>query len=352
MHLERGFRDRDFIQTLERFLFCVVGSIHPPDRVISYVKYVPAESGLWGRNDVRFHRIMRRYTMLDLIDTLKFLERYPEYLYYSHAMGIRMSAVPVEKILSHFKPEEKMRQMIEAGREELDPLERKALDLTLKMSDESGVPLENFGVTGSILLGIHQPFSDIDLTVYGMENSRRVKEALMRICSNRAADLQRFSGAKAEEWCLNKSRLHPLTYEEARTLLDRKWNIGLFQGTAFSIHPVKFEREVKERYGERVFRPRGMIKITATVIDDSESDFMPAKYLVEDVKVLEGLQVDDICEVASYEGLYAGIVNRGERIVAYGKLEHVTDNRRGEEYYRVLVGSQEAHGKDYIKPLL
>ncbi|MEM2789722.1 MAG: hypothetical protein QW236_05220, partial [Candidatus Bathyarchaeia archaeon] len=102
--MERGFRDRDFVQTLERFLFCVVGSIHPPNRVISYVKYVPAENGLWGRNDVRFRRIMRRYTMLDLIDTLKFLEQYPEYLYYSHAMGIKMSAVPVEKILYHPTP--------------------------------------------------------------------------------------------------------------------------------------------------------------------------------------------------------------------------------------------------------
>lgn len=352
MYLERGFRDRDFVQTRERFLFCVVGSIHPPNRVISYVKYVPSENGLWGRNDVRFRRIMRRYTMLDLIDTLKFLEQYPEYLYYSHAMGIKMSAVPVEKILSHFKPEEKMRQLTEAKREELDPLERKALDLALKISDESGVPLENFGVTGSILLGIHQPFSDIDLTVYGVENSRRVKEALTRIYTDRAADLQRFSGAKAEEWCLNKLRLYPLTYEEAKTLLDRKWNIGLFRGTAFSMHPVKFEREVKEKYGERVFRPRGMVKITATVIDDSESDFMPAKYLVEDVKVLEGLQVDDICEVASYEGLYAGVASRGEKIVACGKLEHVVDNKRGEEYHRVLVGSQEACGKDYVKPLL
>ncbi|MCX8171545.1 MAG: hypothetical protein N3E47_06220 [Candidatus Bathyarchaeota archaeon] len=350
--MERGFRDRDFIQTIEGFLFCVIGSIHPPDRVISYIKYVPAEDGLWGRGDLRFRRIMRHYTMLELIDTLKFLEQHPEYLYYSHVMGVNMSAVPIEKISFHFKPEEKMRKLNEAGGDGLDPLERKALDLALRISDESGVPLENFGVTGSILLGIHQPFSDIDLTVYGKENSRKVRNTLQQIHSTRKIDIQRFSGVRAEEWCLNKSRLYPLTYEEAKMLLERKWNIGLFQGTVFSLHPAKFEWEVGEKYGDRVFEAKGMVKITATVIDDSESDFMPSKYLVEDVKVLEGPRVNDIREVASYEGLYAGISNRGERIVAYGKLERVFDNRRGEEYHRVLVGSQEARGGDYVKPLL
>lgn len=347
--LKRGFRDRDFIQTVERFLFCVIGGVHPPDRVISYVKYVPAESGLWGRGEARFRRTIRYYTMLELIDTLSFLEQYPEYLYYSRIMSVRISAVPVEKVLFHFKPEERLKELAEAER--LDPLEKKTLNLAHKISDESGIPLRNFGVTGSILLGIHQPFSDIDLTVYGVKNSGRVKETIMQLYSSETADLLKFSGTRAEEWCLNKSRLYPLTYDEAKMLLSRKWNSGVFQGTVFSIHPVKFEWEIDEKYGDRIFRPKGIVKITATVIDDSESVFMPSKYIVKDVRVLEGPRVEDIHEVASYEGLYAGIACRGERIVAYGKLEHVVDGRIGEEYHRVLVGSQEARGKDYIKPL-
>lgn len=348
--LKRGFRDRDFIQSVERFLFCVIGGVHPPDRVISYIKYVPAEGGLWGRGAVRFRRLMQHYTILELMDTLRFLEQYPEYLYYSSVMGIRISAVPIEKILFHFKPEERLKELAEAG-EELDPLEKKALELALKMSDESGVSLKNFGLTGSILLGIHQAFSDIDLTVYGAENSKRVKETLMHIYSSGSADILRFSGVRAESWCLDKSRFHPLTYKEAKRLLDRKWNTGVFRGTVFSIHPVKFEWEVKERYGDRIFKPKGMIKITATIVDNSESDFMPSKYVVEDVKVLEGLPVNDIREVTSYEGLYAGIASVGERIISYGKLELVIDKSKGEEYHRVIVGSQEARGKDYIKPL-
>ncbi|RJS76470.1 hypothetical protein CW712_01525, partial [Candidatus Bathyarchaeota archaeon] len=65
----------------------------------------------------------------------------------------------------------------------------------------------------------------------------------------------------------------------------------------------------------------------------------------------EGKRTDDIREVASYEGLYGGISEEGGEILVYGKLEHVSDIRLGTEYHRVLVGSKEAGGKDYIKPL-
>jgi predicted nucleotidyltransferase len=348
--LERGFRDRDFIQTVEGFLFCVIGSVHPVDRIISYLKYVPDEEGLWFKGGKRFNRVMRYYTMLDLIGTFNFLEKYPEYLYDSDVMGIRISAVPLSRILVHFKPEEKIWEIANSDR--LDHLQSKALNLALMISDESGVPLEYFGVTGSILLDIHQPFSDIDLTVYGVENSMRVKEALKQIYSSNRFGVRRFNDEEAREWCLNKSKMYPLTYGEAKALLDRKWNRGVFRETMFSIHPVKLERDIEEGYGDKIFRFEGMIRVEAAVTDDSEADFMPSIYTVEDVEVLEGPPVKDIREIVSYEGLYGGLAGKGEGIEAYGKLERVTDLRRNEEYYRILIGSQEARGRDYIKPLL
>jgi len=189
----------------------------------------------------------------------------------------------------HFKPEEKLMAMANSDR--LDYLQSKALNLALIISDESGVPLEYFGVTGSILLDIHQPFSDIDLTVYGVENSMRVKETLKHFYSSNRFGVRKFNDEEAREWCLNKSKMYPLTYEEAKTFLDRKWNRGVFQETMFSIHPVKLEDEVNEKYGDKIFRFEGMISIEATVLDYSEIDFMPSVYAVGDVKVVKGLPV-------------------------------------------------------------
>ena len=350
-NMKRSFRDRDFLQSKERFFFCVIGSVHPADRVISYIKYIPSEDGKWGKGKKRFKRTMRNYTMLDLISTLKFLEKHREYLYNSDVMGIRISAVPLNRIIMHFKPEEELCKFYNAGIDRLDDLQRKALELALKISDESGVSLKYFGVTGSILLGIHQKFSDIDLTIYGAKNSMRVKETLKQIYSEEKHGISRLSGDKAEKWCRNKTRMYPLTYKEAKEILDRKWNRGIFEGTEFSIHPVKLEEDISEKYGDRIFRAKGMIKIKATVSDGSEADFLPSVYKIEDVRVLFGPNVKDIREVVSYEGLYGGIVDKDEKIIVYGKLEKVIDKRRNEEYYRVLIGSQEARGRDYLKPL-
>jgi len=345
------FRDRDFLKTVEGYLFCIVGSVHPEDRAIAYLKYVPDPLGKWGRGKERLRRALPSYTMHDLLETFKFLEdHHPEYLYYSSVMGIRMSAVPIDRISVHLKPEEKLSELIRL--EKPDDLQRKVIDLTNIISDESGVPSSFFGVTGSILADIHQSFSDIDLTVYGRKNSESVKETLKQIYGDLKSPIRRFGKERIREWCVKKVEMYPLSYEEARRIFERKWNRGVYHGTFFSIHPVKLEEEVKEKYGDRIFKPEGMIKIKATVSDASEADFLPSIYKVERVKIIEGPKVEDISEVASYEGLYGGLAEEGEKILCYGKLEKVTDRRAEQQYHRVLVGSKEAKGRDYIKPLL
>jgi predicted nucleotidyltransferase len=231
---------------------------------------------------------------------------------------------------------------------EPDVLQRKAADLAVLISEKSGVPTKYFGITGSLLLDIHQDFSDIDLIIYGIENSRIVKEALIRIYQEDGLQIHRFDEEKTKEWCLNKVKMFPLSYEDAESILKRKWGRGLFQDTMFSIHPVKLDEEVSETYGDRIFRPEGTAKIEATVSDASEAEFLPSVYRVEDARITEGSEVKDIYEVTSYEGLYSGIAEKSDKISAYGKLERVTD-KSGVEYHRVLVGSQEAKGTDYIK---
>ncbi len=348
--MTRGFRDRDYLETIEGYLFCVVDSVHPKDRVIAYLKYIPNSSGKWGKENKRMKRILKNYTMQNLLETFEFLEKnHPEYLYYSSVMNIKMSAVPLNRISYHFKPEEKLLHLI--NMEKPDTLQRKVINLVQLLSDKSGVPLKFFGVTGSILLDIHQDFSDIDLIVYGAEASRSVKDALMQFYKSRGSPIRRFGKKMIHEWCLDKARVYPLTYEEAARIFKKRWNRGVFRETLFSIHPVKLEEENDEKYGDRIFKPEGMIKIKATISDASEADFLPAVYKVRDVKVIEGRKVKDITEVASYEGLYGSLAEEGERILSYGKLEKVIDRRIGEEYHRVLIGSKEARGSDYIKPL-
>jgi len=345
----RRFRDRDFIRTREDFFFCVVGPFHPPDRVFSYLKYVPAEFGVWGRGKKRFKRVMRTYTIPSLLETFSVLERdYPHYLFYSPFYNIKMTAVPHTHIAEHFKPEEKLAQLLRAQR--LDSLQEKLTRFTSFLVETSKTSSNFFGVTGSILLDIHRPeFSDLDVTVYGLRNSLTVKNALTTEYSSSSSAVQRFKGEILKAWCEAKARKYPLTLQEALKIHERKWNIGLFENTPFSIHPVKLEHELAEEYGEKTYYPVGTVTVRAVVCENTEYMFLPALYYVRDVKVVEGPLAADIEEVVSYESLYDNLAEVGEGIKVRGKLERVLDTKTGQEHHRVLVGSPEGKGMEYIK---
>jgi len=345
----RGFRDRDFVATPEGLLFCVVGNVHPKERVISYLKYVPSPAGRWGRKE-RYDRSMTAYTMPMLLRNIDNLEReYPAYVFHSDVFGVKMSAVPKVNVAVHFRPEEKLQELLRA--EHPDSLQWSAVELVLLLSELSDVPPDFFGVTGSILLGIHrEEFSDVDLTVYGYSQSLKVKESLVSAFSADGASIARLPAQKMEEWAEEKSRDYPISLQAARSLYNRKWNYGMFRDRIFSVHPVRVESEVGEEYGDRRFLSDGMVTVEATVVETPESLFLPCTYQLENSRVIEGKAIAEPKELTSYEGFYGGFLSTGEAIRASGKLERVVDRRGGGEYHRILVGSPEAGGRDYILP--
>ena len=85
--------------------------------------------------------------------------------------------------------------------------------------------------------------------------------------------------------------------------------------------------------------------IECTVSDALEAFDNPSRYLVEDVRVLEGPGVE-ITEVVSFTHTYAGQAREGERILARGKLERFTGRNDG---YRVVVGTSREAEDEFIK---
>jgi len=345
----RRFRDRDFLRTKEGFFFCVIGPYHPPNRVISYLKYVPAKLGSWGKGIWRFKRVLRDYTIPSLLETFNLLEKdYPHYLFYSPFYNILMTAVPLEYLSKHYRPEEKLAQLLNAKRPDI--LQKKTIKFASFLSEKSNVPIEFFGVTGSILLNIHRlEVSDIDLTVYGLKNSLAVKRVLQEAYLESASNIRRFQGSALKGWCSSKTRFHHLTIDEAQQVYKRKWNLGVFEDTEFSVHPVKLEDEFNEEYADKIYEPLGLVVMGAVVVDNSESMFLPAVYHIQDARVIKGPQVAEIEEVVSYEGLYGDLAEVGESILVKGKLELVRDKKNKRKYHRVVVGSPEGRGTEYIK---
>ncbi|WXG40192.1 MAG: hypothetical protein WED07_05110 [Candidatus Freyarchaeum deiterrae] len=340
----RKEKDRDYIRTFEDLFFCVVGYTHPSDRILAYLKYMPSPEGKWG-HEQRFKRMLKQYDAQSVAEGFKLLEKkYPSYLYRDLINGIIFSAVPLESIAERYHPEEKVKELIK--RKNLDPLEKKAISLIKTISKQSEVPTEKYGVTGSILISIHNPdFSDIDLTIYGRENALATKEAILEL--NKKKVLNSFQGKEAEEWIKKKEGMFQLNTKQAKLLLERKWNIGFYKGTRFSIHPIREESEIKEEYGSKKYKGKGFSLVEAIVENADESLYLPCKYEIRSTKILEGERVENINEVTSYEGIFCHFAEKGERVRAKGKLEEVIP-KMGEPYYRILIGSPEAQAKDFI----
>jgi predicted nucleotidyltransferase len=347
-NVNRTFRDRDYIQTPDNLFFAVIGNVHPRDRVLAYLKYLPNPRGKWGRVKRRYARAIGHYSATEIMETVDFLrKRYPDYIYLYDPLQTAFSAVPLGKIAKHYRPEERLEELRRTKHP--DVLESKTIELASFLSEQSGASIGRLGVTGSILLNIHGNFSDIDLTVYGREESRRIKEALLSLYEQNSNPIRKLTGSLLSAWCKEQSSAHPLSLKEARNLYARSWNRAVFENAVFSIHPIKIEQEVTERFGEELYKPLGVFDATARVVDASDSCFMPATYFVTDMRFERKGQFGHVERVVSYEGLYADIASEGDEIFVRGKLEEVYAASERLKYSRILVGSPEARGSDFIK---
>ena len=340
------YLDRDFLKTPESLLFCVVGYIHPRDRALAYLKYVPSGEGQWASKDGRYSRTMQVYTvpaLLGNIENLRF--RFPHYVFNSKVMGIQMSAVPRKHITVHYRPSTKLGQLFQS--KSRDELEERVVGLVCRLSEASGIEKESFGVTGSVLLGIHnKEFSDMDIVVYGHSNALSMQKVLQ---SSEDSLIKPLRDRALKEMLLRWTQSHQISFEDANWFANRKWNRGIFADRGFSILPVRFPCEVSERYGEESFASEGIVEGVATIADATNSFFLPSSYVLEHV---EPSSLTQIQYLVSYDSFYSGIFQKADAVRFRGKLEKVFSKKGVELYRRILIGSPEAHGLDYVRPIL
>jgi hypothetical protein len=249
--------------------------------------------------------------------------------------------VPHGHVARYYPPEVRLKEILRGPQ---DSLEEEVRSLALSLAAGAGIDPTTLGITGSVLIGLHSPdFSDIDLTVYGLDNAWKVREALRQ---GRAPHVRSLGLDFIAKWARGIAGRFPLTVEEARYFATRRWNYGTYGGRYFSIHPIRSNDEISEQYGDHIYRSQGAARVRAVVVSVTEALFMPAIYRVEGVRLLEGNPgAAEVDEVVSYEGLYRDVVDGGGVIEARGTVENVDGEPR-----RLVIGTVEMGGQGYVKP--
>ena len=322
-------KDRDFVETTEGLFFCLVGYLHPPDRYAAYLKYTPADAGKWSRGDVVYRRELPYYHVRHVRRTLRWLEaEHPRYVWTDPATGLRFSHVPVDAVARYYVPERRLAEIV-AG--PADPLERETRDLVTLLAAAAGLPLEAFGISGSILLGLHNlAFSDIDLLVYGTDAARRLRALIDSLAGE---GLVRLPDDRRAQWRAETSARFGLDADTVASLEARRWHYRLFRGRYVSLHPTRADHEIREAYGDRRYTPLGRAVVETRVTDAGEAVFLPAVYRVADVHWLEG-GPGPLDEIVAFEGLYSGAAGEGDQVLVTGHLEAERAGGR-----RLVVGS-------------
>ncbi|MDD5960504.1 MAG: DNA polymerase subunit beta [Methanobrevibacter wolinii] len=346
-------RTRDFIHSTDDLYFASTNYLHPDNRIICFLRYIPDPNGDREKNG-------KRYSKVNSEEAYKYLrENYPEYLYYSEVTNVEMMGVPIEKVDEIIRPENRLKEIREGKDTKVsDETRNKLIDLSDFFHYIAGIDYENLGISGSTCPGLQKTeSSDLDFVVYGLENHRKAVNTFKKYHdqevevgegdSKRKIVLNPIQNQFWERLYHKRIKDDSLSKEEFCWYESRKFNRGVIRGTLFDILCTRNFDEIEGKWEDTIYEPQGVAKVECTISNALEFMDNPAVYDIKDVKVLEGPNVK-ISKLASFTHTYAGEVFENEHAVARGKLEKVIT--KGEKpKYRILVGSTRESLGEYIK---
>ncbi|HDR74111.1 MAG TPA: DNA polymerase subunit beta [Methanoculleus sp.] len=303
----KPIRLRDFVADRDGWLYAV-SAYDNADRVGCVLRYVPDAEG--ARVDPRG----RRYTKYDFEEAYALIAATkPRYLDTLHR-------IPREDVTRVFKPEEEIGAI--AARD----------SRVRRLTEIFAVPPGAVGCTGSLLCGLDNEASDIDMVVYG--DDWFVAQANLR----RAIAEGRIAGLSDEMWeRVYGKRVPEIPFEVFVVHEQRKWNRGEIEGTYFDLLYTRSYDDLAAAapgHGEVI----GRATIEATVTDATLSFDSPAVYFIDH---------EEVSRVLSFTHTYSGQARAGEEIEAAGVLE-----QHGGERWLIVGTTREAKGEYIVSTTL
>jgi len=300
--VEKPIRLRDFL--IDRYGGIYAVSVYDNDEQAGCVlRYLPDPDGERACADGK------RYRKIEFDEAFAWVkEHHPEWENTVHR-------IPLDQIASVLKPEEEMPAIIER-----DPRVRKLVSLF-------NLPEKSYGCTGSLLCGLENEASDIDLVVYGehwFSAQRQLADAVSKGLIPEMSE---------EMWRkVYRKRVPEIAFDDFVAHESRKFNRGEYEGTYFDL---LFSRGYAEQNRVPIKKgvPIGRDVIEATVTDASLAFDNPSVYAIDH---------EEISHVLSFTHTYAGQALTGEVIEAAGVVED-----HGDEKWLIVGTTREARG-EYI----
>ncbi|MCK9407287.1 MAG: nucleotidyltransferase domain-containing protein, partial [Methanothrix sp.] len=247
-------RIRDFFETNEGWIFAVSDYNHSHG-LRSLLRYIPDPSGERAARGIRYRK-------MDFDQAFEFLrQNRPDYVQDLHV-------VPEYDVLRLYDPSQGLRAVAEK-----DPKTEKIA----RILNQAGVPWEEMGITGSRLIGLQAPASDIDFVVYGPMWWKA------RDIVDRAKKEGSIQDLDEETWKKIYAKRKPeISLEEFMLHEKRKGNRGIIDGTYFDL---LFTRDWNQIQPLDEGRPVGQGLVEAQVTDCEFAFDSPAIFRLDHPEV-------------------------------------------------------------------
>ena len=303
----KPIRLRDFIEDRDGWIYAV-STYDNADKIGCVLRYVPDAGG------ERVHASGKRYKKYDFEEAYAFIAQHkPQY-------AALLQRIPYSDVKRVMKPDLELPQIARQH-----PRVQKLIELF-------SLPSGTIGCTGSLICGLENEASDIDMVVYGRHWF--TAQALVRqgILDGKV------DGLSSEMWKKVYDKRKPeISYEEFVLHEQRKWNRGQIDGTYFDILYTRSYDELKSAHPGKG-TVIGKQTIVAKVVDASLSFDNPAIYEIEH---------ESVSRVLSFTHTYSGQALPGETIEACGVLE-----QHGNERWLVVGTTREARGEYIVSKTL
>ncbi|MBP8591629.1 hypothetical protein KBI33_04200 [Candidatus Shapirobacteria bacterium] len=194
-------------------------------------------------------------------------------------------------------------------------------NLVFDLSEASGVKIDNFGLDASMLTGMDNEESDIDLVVYGKRNAKLVRTFWENMKNNNKY-LMTKPGDNAEAIIKRRMSYSPLMTEEEIIIWEECKISGYFKGIKFSVMPIDSEGKYQCQYlptsqfsGIRVNLKEDEILCDPGVLDLKKHE----------VEILYGPPNCSITQFITFLPSRMGIfLRKGDRLFIIGKIYATT----------------------------
>lgn len=328
----------DYIETKDNDLFFdVKGLLHPNDRKVCFLRFYPHKNGDRIKKGKKFKKV---YSLEERYSILR--EKYPQYLFFSSEFDIELQGAKIEDIKKIYTPREYYNGL--KTKKSLLKIEKYSKKLCDLFITKGNIPENSIGISGSPMIGLSKEDSDIDIIIYGTQDSLKFQDKLKNIFQAlnncRMYNLEEYKAHY--KWRVGGS---DISFEDFLKSEKRKLHQGKFYGIDFFIRYIKSPEDWNGTYYDYKFKNLGRIKIRAKVIDSTNSIFTPCSYKIELLDVLESkiipkkINLKNLNEINSFRGRFCEQAINGENVLVKGKLEEV-NFRNDKSYLRILLTDQ------------